>query len=182
MDQLNESLNNYKVPIAVLFVGLVLIIGGVFSSGLVKPGKSDSKKILIKVDVSGAVNNPSVYSLNIGSRTEDAIKTAGGFRREANKEYISKNLNLSAKLIDGQKIYVPFDGEPSGQSVSGVQINKINLNNATQKELEALPGIGSATALKITASRPYADTSELLSKKVISRSIYEKIKDLVDVN
>lgn len=191
MEELNEKLKQYRIPIALSLVGLVLIIGGTFSSGILnKPPKkaeikdaSSRSDYRIKVDVSGAVQNPAVYSLPSNSRVEDAIKASGGFAASASTEYISKRLNLSQKLSDGIKIYVPFEGESSGGVVGGAQIsNKVGLNSASQTQLEALPGVGPATALKIVSGRPYTDMSELLSKRVVSRAVYEKIKDLVDVN
>lgn len=195
MERLNNLLNQYKLPIALSLVGLVLIIGGVASSGLLnKPSSYPARSLVkeespsvIKVDLSGAVEKPGVYSLTAGDRVEEAIKAAGGFTETAHQDFISKRLNLSQKLTDGQKIYIPFEGDPAAAGaqsavVSGVQITKIGLNTATQKQLEDLPGVGAATALKIIASRPYATAEELLTKKVVSRSVFEKIKDLVDVN
>lgn len=181
-----------KLPILICATGVVLIIGGIFTSGLIpKPNtrlNSQEKSTYsskIKVDVSGAVEKPSVYSLNAGSRIEDAMIVAGGFHPSANKQYISKSLNLSQKLSDGQKIYIPFERETfdyaQGGAVAGKEF-KVNLNSATQKQLEDLPGIGAATALKIMSLRPYATAGELLSKKVVTKAVFEKIKDLVDVN
>lgn len=194
VESFNEKLNQYKLPIALSLVGLVLIIGGVFSSGLLNKQKSYPKESRvqnnpsqIKVDVSGAVNKPGVYAVLVGARVEDAVKNAGGFAENANQEYISKSLNLSQKIIDGQKIYIPFAGETSvgagqGGVIAGTQVSKIGLNSASQKHLEDLPGVGAATALKIIATRPFATVEELLTKKVVSRSVFEKIKDLVDLN
>ena len=54
---------------------------------------------------------------------------------------------------------------------------KVNLNTATQPELEALPGIGPVTASKIISDRPYQQVEDLLNKKVVSKAIFEKIKD-----
>lgn len=188
MEKINQLLNEYKIPIGLSLVGLVLIIGGIFSSGILNKPKQypkeslvDQKPNTIKVDISGAVVKPGVYSIPLGSRVEDIIKASGGFDQRSNKEYISKSLNLSQKISDGQKIYVPFEGETVG-GVAGAQSSKIGLNSATQSQLEALPGIGPATALKIIAGRPFADVNELISKKVVSRAVFEKIKDLVDIN
>lgn len=189
-----EILEKFKIPIGLSLVGLVLIIGGMFASNLgdtkpqVFPKESlvDSQKI-ISVDVSGAVNRPGVYQLKFGARVEDAIKFSGGFANIANKEYISKYLNMAQKLSDGSKIYVPFEGESSsavsvtqGGVVSGASTqNKININSSTQAELESLPGIGPVTASKIISGRPYQNTEELSSKKIVSKAVYEKIKDSV---
>jgi DNA uptake protein ComE-like DNA-binding protein len=58
---------------------------------------------------------------------------------------------------------------------------KVNLNTATQEELEALPGVGEATAKKIVAGRPYASVDDL-SKAGVSASTISKIKSKVTVS
>lgn len=191
-ERILEKLERFKLPIALLFVGLVLMTGGIFASGLTKnsaedfPKKSlvDSQR-MISIDVSGAVSNPGVYQVKEGSRIEEVIKQAEGFTEDANQEYISKYLNMAQKLSDGTKIYIPFTGESitniqTGGQESGVSKSpRVNINTASQTELEALPGIGPVTASKIISNRPYQDAGELLSKKVVGKSVYDKIKDLL---
>lgn len=191
MDNTNwkEKLDQFKIPIALSLLGLVLIIGGVFASGINKvqpkvyPKDSlvEAQK-MISVDVSGAVVKPGVYQLKDGSRIEDAIASAGGFTETANTEYVSKYLNMAQKLSDGSKVYVPIEGEQVAgtTTLSGASINaKVNINTATQAELEALPGIGPVTASKIISARPYQTAEDLLSKKVVTKAVFEKIKDQV---
>jgi DNA uptake protein ComE-like DNA-binding protein len=55
--------------------------------------------------------------------------------------------------------------------------SKIDVNSASQQELEALPGIGPATSAKIVQGRPYRAKSDLVSRKILSRSEYAKIKN-----
>lgn len=206
MDKLNELLNEYKVPLGLSFVGLVLLIGGLFSSNLINKKESNqefqkesivsqSNLSEIKIDVSGAVNNPGVFTTHKESRIEDAVKLAGGFSDTADKEFISKKLNLSQKLTDGLKLYIPFEGEKvvvgggaggglvagAATSASGAE-GKVGINSADQASLETLPGIGPVTAKKIIDNRPYASIEELLSKKAVSKSVYTKILELVDLN
>lgn len=202
MDGLSQKLNDYKLPLGLFLVGGVMLIGGLFSSNLIqkeKPKENFPKESLItkselseiKVDVSGAVNSPGVFSLEKDLRVEDAIKKAGGFSENANKEYISKSLNLSQKITDGLKIYIPFDGEEGG-TVAGVAVSgntksislqgKVGINSADQLGLESLPGVGPATAKKIIDNRPYSSVEELISKKAVSKSVYTKILELVDLN
>lgn len=199
MDRLNAFLSIYKIPLALSLVGLVLIIGGIYTNqpvkakafpaaSLVKP--TDTPPNQLKINISGAVNNPGVYSMNLGDRVEDAIKAAGGFSDDANPEYISKVLNLSLKISDGQKIYLPFANEKapvvmmaaSNSSPQTTTSGLIGLNTGTPAQLDSLPGVGPVTSQKIITARPYTDINELFSRKVVSKSVFEKIQPLVDLN
>ena len=131
------------------------------------------------VHVDGAVVNPGVYKLSAGSRISDIVEKAGGFSEEVDRSKV----NLAAKLTDGQKIEITKIGQKSqeatlGQTTSGL----IDINSATVGQLDTLPGIGTVTAGKIIAGRPYADISELKIKKIVTASVYEKIKDLISAN
>lgn len=186
---MKEKIDQFKIPIGLSLVGIVLIIGGLVASGLTKPKIEYPKESIvsgqkqISVDVSGAVVNPGVYQLEENSRVEDAVLAAGGFSENANGEYISRNLNMALKLSDGMKIYVPFVGEQySGgvSSVAGVK-TQININTATQAELEALPGIGPVTAAKVISGRPYSKIEDLLTLKIVSKKVFDQIKDSISV-
>lgn len=190
MEGYRELLEKYKLPLSLSLIGLVLIIGGIFSSGIAKnsakqfPRESivSTNSDIVTVDVSGAVVTSGVYQLKKGAIIEEAILKAGGFSDQANTEFISKYLNLAQKISDGSKIYVPFIGEKDtdfavSKGVAGVSNQPINLNTASQAELETLSGIGPVTASKIIAGRPYRKLEELIEKKVVSKSVFEKIKD-----
>ena len=127
------------------------------------------------VDVSGEVVRPGVYKLPVGSRIEDALRVAEGLTVGADTNYIEKYLNRAAKVSDGQKLYIP------SKSASSVQDNRININSASQGELEGLPGIGPVTAGKIMAGRPYQNVSDLVEKKIVGEKLYDQIKDMVSV-
>ena len=207
MDKINEKLNEFKVPIGLLLVGGVLLIGGLFSSNLIQkdvvsePEKFSQASVIsdvdlseVKVDVAGAVNSPGVFSLSKEARIEDAIKLAGGFSGDVNKEFVAARLNLAQKVSDGLKIYVPFEGDQgykgdignqgmvAGAATSASLTGKVGVNSADQASLETLPGVGAVTAKKIMDGRPYSSIEELLSKKVVSKSVYSKVLELVDLN
>lgn len=198
MDRFLPLLESYKIPLALSLVGAVLIIGSLTLSESKKPSSGDFPRESITqgfktlaVDVSGAVNNPGVYNLKDGARMEEAVKAAGGFSADVNQEYISKYLNMAQKLVDGTKVYIPFDSEniTNKQSlrsddlrqsdVAGVATNaqQININTASSQELEALPGIGPVTAEKIISGRPYNKIEELVGKKVLGNALFNKVKD-----
>jgi competence protein ComEA len=105
----------------------------------------------IFVDVTGAVNNPGVYSLTGRSRVIDAIKAAGDSAPGADLSTI----NLARVLNDGEQIYVDSTVvNSSGQRVSKkVSSGPININRGTLRQLDALDGIGPVIAGRIIEYR-----------------------------
>ncbi|MEG0292268.1 MAG: helix-hairpin-helix domain-containing protein [Anaerovoracaceae bacterium] len=145
-----------------------------------KVSKNESN---IFVDIGGEVNNPIVAELPPNSRVDDAIDAAGGLTKKANIE----NLNRAAKLIDGEKIFVPSieDKNSSGLKESNVKDNKININTGTVKELEEIPGVGPSTANKIIEYRDsngrFENISDIKKIKGIGDKTYEKMKDIISI-
>ena len=105
----------------------------------------------IFVDVTGAVNNPGVYTLTGRSRVIDAIKAAGDSAPGADLSTI----NLARMLNDGEQIYVDSTVvNSSGQRVSKkVSSGPININRATLRQLDSLDGIGPVIAGRIIQYR-----------------------------
>jgi competence protein ComEA len=198
-----------KIYYALGLVGIFLVIAGLILGNKVNFGSSkvevlqtpDPSKGVVKVmnnnsiiiDVSGAVENPGVYHLSSNDRVEDAIIASGGLSLNADRTWIDKNLNKAAKLIDGQKIYVPTkqsevlsakNSSPESnvvQYVSSSDSSLVNINIAGIEALDTLPGIGQVYGQKIVDHRPYSDINELISKKIIPQSTFNKIKDLISV-
>lgn len=182
------------IGLALLAVGGTLFLKSVFtddstveivqSSPLaLSAATENSQKIF--VDVSGAVVAPGVYQLSAGDRLQNALVAAGGLAANADRVWVSQNLNLAAKISDGQKIYVPIASEKAASSSNPSNPSNpsalINLNTASSSQLDTLPGIGPATAAKIISNRPYTDTQELITKKVVSQKVFDQIKDKVSV-
>ena len=145
----------------------------------------------IVVDVAGAVNRPGVYHLVAGSRVADALSAAGGFGPRVDASRAAETLNLAALVTDGDHILVPSrdDGAAGGgagqvDGTSPPSGTLVDLNHATEAELEALPGIGQATAAKIIASRterPFAAVGDLRERKLVGQKTFDGLRDLVTV-
>jgi competence protein ComEA len=141
------------------------------------------------VEIVGAVRRPGVYRLPDGSRVADLVDAAGGFGPRIDTAATELALNLAARLHDGERIRVPSRGDdaPASSSAGGpatTAASLVHVNRATQAELEALPGIGPATAQKIIAAReeaPFAATEELRSRGILGEKTFEKLRDLITV-
>jgi len=145
---------------------------------------------LVVVQVAGAVVRPGVYSLATGSRVGDAIQAAGGYSPDVDPRAAETTLNLAAKLTDAESIVVPRRGQTASASTgtgagnATAQSGPLNLNTATSAQLDALPGIGPATAAKIIASReqlPFTSVNDLTSRKLVSATVLAKFRDQVTV-
>lgn len=181
-------LERYKGHIFAALIALLVVGGGVLASRrpqpkpleIQMPTPSPTVEPIIKVHVAGAVLNPGVYTLKDGDRVADAIAAAGGFTADANRDA----LNLAARLADGQKIAVPRLGEPTpAASSDDTATGKVNINMATQAQLEALPGIGPVMAQRIIEFRnkngPFKRIEDLRDQKLVPASTFEKIKDKI---
>jgi competence protein ComEA len=141
----------------------------------------------IVVHITGAVPRPGVYALPQGARVQDGISAAGGFLAEAEKSQI----NLAEPLEDGAKLDIPYIEGASPVLATPVEevitstTELINLNTASQAELESLPGIGPTNALKIIeyrdANGPFLNTEDIINVSGIGPGTYERIKDLITV-
>ena len=189
----------YRLPILLGCIGIIFFAYGLiqlFGSTTAEKDveiftevKAAETKPLV-VDVEGGVVNPGVYTLNSDARIQDALVAAGGLSATADRNWVAKTLNLAAKVTDGAKIYIPMEGEigttgsissnSSGSSEGSSTVSGlININSASQAKLEALPGIGPVTAQKVIDGRPYSTVEELLAKKILSKKVYEQVKEKV---
>lgn len=135
------------------------------------------------VDVGGAVAEPGLYQLEAGARVGEALEVAGGVLPGADSSFVASQLNTAAELNDGDKIFVPVEGqaqEDLSQNQSGSEAessNLISINKASASELATLPQIGEKRAADIIAGRPYSSVNQLVEQEVITENIYSKIAE-----
>jgi competence protein ComEA len=175
----------------VLEGGSLLPIAG--ASGRLDPGTAAVGGGEVVVEIVGAVPHPGVLRMPAGSRIGDVIAAAGGYGPRVDTARAERELNLAATVKDGDQVRVPSrDDVPAAGSAgsaapghgSGSATAQVDLNHATQAELEALPGIGPATAQKIIAAReeaPFAAVDELRTRGVLGEKTFEKLRELVAV-
>jgi competence protein ComEA len=145
---------------------------------------------LIYVHVGGAVNRPGLYQVPDGARVYDAVRAAGGASEDADLDA----LNLAAKVKDGDKVLVPRKATPAelaagagppGEASAGTGGSLVNLNSATEAQLDTLPGVGPSTAAKIVAYRSehggFRTVDELMEVPGIGPAKFAELKDLVTV-
>jgi competence protein ComEA len=153
----------------------------------------------IAVHVAGAVTHPGVVELHDGARVIDAVEAVGGALADADLD----RLNLAAKVADGQRVYVAKAGQSDPGAVGGVGAvgdttagdpsatdgagagGKVNLNTATQAQLEELPGIGPTYAQSIVAERQrrggFRSVNDLRSVRGIGDKRFAELAPLVTV-
>ena len=131
----------------------------------------------------GAVARPGVYRLPPGARVADLLDAAGGPESDADVD----QLNLAAPVADGERVYVPKRGETppapaaqgAGATAAAAPAGPVNLNTATFDQLDALPGVGPATAQAIIDYRTrhgrFRSVDELLEVRGIGEA---KLADL----
>ena len=178
-----------------------------------KEGNEEDKKENISsetgifVHIDGYVNNPGVYQIKENERINVLIEKAGGLKNG----YSIKNINLAAKLSDGDKVYIPSveeektlgnqnqnnnisintvgkhtnNGNNSNNNVSITKNNKININTANVSELKQITGIGESTANKIIDYRQnvgkFKKIEDIKEVKGIGESKFESLKNKITI-
>ena len=208
-----EENNKIKI-IAIIIIIIFIIVGFIISKikeknnfkeieyneilETTENAEIEEKLETIKIHISGEVNYNGILELDEGARIDDAIKIAGGLTEKAD---ITK-VNLAYILLDGQKLYIPNrnnvgvapQGDPqiiTDQNGEGIIENnqnfseKININTATQTELEELSGVGPSLALKIIKYREengkFKSKEELKNVPGIGENKYKQIEEFVEI-
>lgn len=149
--------------------------------------EENTNKII--VHITGEVVKPGIIELEEGERVYNAIEKAGGVTKNAD----TSKINLAAIVEDGIKINVPNVNDKT-EDVSNIEMTRetdetaekmVNINTATQTELESLPGIGPSLAMKIINYRKekgkFSKTEDIKNVSGIGESKYENIKSLIKV-
>lgn len=151
-------------------------------------GEDEKSAAQVYVDVGGAVNQPGLIVLQEGARVNDAVREAGGFAEGAD----TSGINLAALLTDGEKLYVPTEGEAAPVSSSaGVQgggaasNGLVNINTASADELDELPGVGPSTAQAIIDDREqngeFTSVEDIMRVSGIGEKKFEKLESSICV-
>lgn len=177
---------------------LMGVLFGLLAAGvvllLVLPGRGEPVQLPestvetgIAVDVGGAVAQPGVYRLPVGSRVSDAVEAAGGMLPEAYNEIV----NMAGPLSDGSKVLVPVrpagaaSGADDEQAASSEDGGLVNINTANKDALMSLPGIGETKAEAIIAYRTengvFTAPEQIMDVPGIGPGIFDNLKDLITV-
>ena len=209
MNKFNNMQKRIIIIVAVLVIGII----GYYIYGREKGGTDtiENEEILVKTDdkqenknekimvhITGAVKNEGVVKLSENSRITDAIEASGGLTDDADMSKI----NLAYVLEDGIKIRIPSKNdveevlneqvtedeqfvESIPESNTKSEKGMVNINKATQTELETLPGIGPSIALKIINYREengkFSEIEDLKNVNGIGDSKFENIKNYISV-
>jgi competence protein ComEA len=193
----------FGLCVGLLSVPLILLLNRRQTSVPIKlnPPPPTLTPVPLRVHVTGAVRAPGVYELRRDSILQDAINAAGGLTEFASTD----RLNLAELLEDGQQIVVPellptlpptstsAPGQPTStpdpaQPTATVQAatgGLVNINTATQTELETLPRIGPAIAQRIieyrNADGPFNSIEEIKNVQGIGEATFEAIAPFITV-
>jgi competence protein ComEA len=156
--------------------------------------ESAAEPEIIKVDVKGAVKSPGIFTAQAGDRVIDLISSAGSFTEKADTDKV----NFAQIIEDQMVIYVPEIGEEDKGNLENIQVGTsgdaitkgtsgglVNLNTATQEDLQTLTGIGPSKADAILEYREtvgkFKEVDELKQVPGIGDKTFERLRDSISV-
>ncbi|MFS0595946.1 helix-hairpin-helix domain-containing protein [Peribacillus frigoritolerans] len=156
--------------------------------------ESAAEPEIIKVDVKGAVKSPGIFTAQAGDRVIDMISAAGSFTEKADTDKV----NFAQIIEDQMVIYVPEIGEEDKGDLENIQVGTsgdaitkgtsgglVNLNTATQEDLQTLTGIGPSKANAILEYREtigkFKEVDELKQITGIGDKTFERLRDSISV-
>jgi competence protein ComEA len=148
-----------------------------------KTNLANEEPIIIMVDVKGAVKIPGVYVAEEGERIIDIIKNAGGFTDKADQNQV----NLAQYVEDEMVIHVPNLGDSENLQIGSnlSQNNLVNINKASESELQTLPGIGPSKALAIIEYRDtnggFQSVDDIKKISGIGEKTFEKLEPHISI-
>ncbi|MPZ50368.1 MAG: competence protein ComEA [Dehalococcoidia bacterium] len=170
------------------FAGLVLLVGVLFPRLAVSQeagpivfneGSGLPEGTPIRVHVAGAVLAPGVYELREGDRFAEALAAAGGPTADADLD----GVNLARRVRDEGQVLIP---RPAGAALRPEPLApgaKLDINAASQAQLDLLPGIGEAYSRRIVDSRTvdgfFKSPQELVTRRVLPQATFDMIRDLI---
>lgn len=199
----------------VIIITVVVIIGFIFlklynnsesfnseelytsEKNIISEKNTEEEEDIIVIHITGEVKKPGVVKIKQGSRIEDVISAAGGLTENGD----ITNVNLAYVVEDGMKIRIPSSGEENidesyisvdgGKGVIMSEENSnysnsiININTASETELEQLPGIGPSISSRIIQYRDtngkFKNIEDIKNVTGIGNNKYEKIKNFIKV-
>ena len=185
----------FKKSLMILFVLALAVLGGtLYGYYLERDAVALDEGTLTKAEtprsitvyVTGEVKKPGLVTLTEGQRVADAVNAVGGVIETADIDRV----NMAAFLEDGMQVRVPERigrdaAHPQNAPIGKNKEGQINLNTASEKELQELPGIGPAMSARIIEYREtngaFQNIEDIKKVRGIGNAKFEKLKDKVTI-
>lgn len=171
---------------------VVYVAGAVNNEGIYE--LNENSRIADSIEKAGGLTDDAdISNINLAYVLEDGLKVYIPRKGENNNEikddttsYVSKESGdtESSQTVSSSTKSTGNTGSTNGTN-SNNQNSKININTATQTELETLPGIGPSTAMKIINYRKengkFTSIEDIKKVSGIGDAKYAQIKDLIKI-
>lgn len=188
---MKERLKRFMIPILILciLVGIYFLWPIITDGGTELPGGDEVNQEMATITsdnnhkpvayVSGAVATPGLYEIEENATVGNLIALAGGLLPYADVD----SLNMAESVSGGDHVHVIFNFHGNPEML--LRGKKININTATIKDIDTLPGIGPATAKRIEEYRnqkgPFTSIEGIKEVKGIGDGLFKKIHDKITI-